>query len=170
MEDFLQVGVNTATHGIRGEVKVFPTTDDPERFLDLETVYLDTGREKKLLTISSVKFFKQFVILKFKEFDNINDVEPFRKKCLLVTRDQAVRLEEDEYFIADLIGLRVITDEDKVLGELTDVLETGANDVYQVTDENGKEILLPAIKDCILSVDLEKGEMKVHILEGLLDL
>ncbi|MBR9938854.1 ribosome maturation factor RimM [Lachnospiraceae bacterium Marseille-Q4251] len=170
MEDFLQVGVITATHGIRGEVKVFPTTDDPERFLDLETVYLDTGREKKLLTISSVKFFKQFVILKFKEFDNINDVEPFRKKSLLVTREQAVPLEEDEYFIADLIGLRVITDEDKVLGELTDVLETGANDVYQVTDENGKEILLPAIKDCILSVDLEKGEMKVHILEGLLDL
>ena len=170
MEDFLQVGVITATHGIRGEVKVFPTTDDPERFLDLETVYLDTGREKKLLTISSVKFFKQFVILKFKEFDNIKDVEPFRKKSLLVTREQAVPLEEDEYFIADLIGLRVITDEDKVLGELTDVLETGANDVYQVTDENGKEILLPAIKDCILSVDLEKGEMKVHILEGLLDL
>lgn len=170
MEDFLQVGVITATHGIRGEVKVFPTTDDPERFLDLETVYLDTGREKKLLTISSVKFFKQFVILKFKEFDNINDVEPFRKKSLLVTREQAVPLEEDEYFIADLICLRVITDEDKVLGELTDVLETGANDVYQVTDENGKEILLPAIKDCILSVDLEKGEMKVHILEGLLDL
>ena len=170
MEDFLQVGVITATHGIRGEVKVFPTTDDPERFLDLETVYLDTGREKKLLTISSVKFFKQFVILKFKEFDNINDVEPFRKKSLLVTREQAVPLEEDEYFIADLIGLRVITDEDKVLGELTDVLETGANDVYQVTDENGKEILLPAIKDCILSVYLEKGEMKVHILEGLLDL
>ena len=154
MEDFLQVGVITATHGIRGEVKVFPTTDDPERFLDLETVYLDTGREKKLLTISSVKFFKQFVILKFKEFDNINDVEPFRKKSLLVTRDQAVPMEEDEYFIAVLIGLRVITDEDKVLGELTDVLETGANDVYKVTDENGKEILLPAIKDCILSVDL----------------
>ena len=170
MEDFLQVGVITATHGIRGEVKVFPTTDDPERFLDLETVYLDTGREKKLLTISSVKFFKQFVILKFKEFDNINDVEPFRKKSLLVTRDQAVPLEEDEYFIADLIGLTVITDEDKILGKLTDVLETGANDVYQVTDETGKEILLPAIRDCILSVDLEKGEMKVHILEGLLDL
>ena len=86
MEDFLQVGVITATHGIRGEVKVFPTTDDPERFLDLETVYLDTGREKKLLTISSVKFFKQFVILKFKEFDNINDVEPFRKKMNILSQ------------------------------------------------------------------------------------
>lgn len=170
MEDFLQVGVITATHGIRGEVKVFPTTDDPERFLDLETIYLDLGREKKLLNISGVKFFKQFVILKFREFDNINDVEPFRKKSLLVTREQAVPLEEGEYFIADLIGLTVITDENRELGKLTDVLKTGANDVYQVTDENGKEILLPAIKDCILSVDLGQGEMKVHILEGLLDL
>ena len=170
MEDFLQVGVITATHGIRGEVKVFPTTDDPERFLDLKTIYLDTGREKMLLHISRVKFFKQFVILKFKEFDNINEVEPFRKKSLLVTREQAVPLEEDEYFIADLIGLQVVTDEGELLGELTDVLETGANDVYQVTDKNGKELLLPAIKDCILSVDLEKGEMEVHVLEGLLDL
>ena len=162
MEDFLQVGVITATHGIRGEVKVFPTTDDPERFLDLKTIYLDTGREKMLLHISGVKFFK--------EFDNINEVEPFRKKSLLVTREQAVPLEEDEYFIADLIGLQVVTDEGELLGELTDVLETGANDVYQVTDKNGKELLLPAIKDCILSVDLEKGEMEVHVLEGLLDL
>ncbi len=170
MEDFLQVGVITATHGIRGEVKVFPTTDDPERFLDLKTIYLDTGREKMLLHISGVKFFKQFVILKFKEFDNINEVEPFRKKSLLVTREQAVPLEEDEYFIADLIGLQVVTDGGELLGELTDVLETGANDVYQVTDKNGKELLLPAIKDCILSVDLEKGEMEVHVLEGLLDL
>lgn len=170
MEDFLQVGVITATHGIRGEVKVFPTTDDPERFLDLKTIYLDTGGEKMLLHISGVKFFKQFVILKFKEFDNINEVEPFRKKSLLVTREQAVPLEEDEYFIADLIGLQVVTDEGELLGELTDVLETGANDVYQVTDKNGKELLLPAIKDCILSVDLEKGEMEVHVLEGLLDL
>ena len=170
MEQFLQVGAITSTHGIRGEVKVFPTTDDPARFKKLKKVILDTGKRQIDMEIQSVRFFKQFVILKFKEFDNINDVEPFRKKCLLVTRDQAVPLEEDEYFIADLIGLRVITDEDKVLGELTDVLETGANDVYQVTDENGKEILLPAIKDCILSVDLEKGEMKVHILEGLLDL
>ena len=170
MENILQVGIISSTHGIRGEVKVFPTTDDVNRFKKLKEVLLDTGKETLPLTIEGVKFFKQFVILKFKEFDNINDVEPFRKKCLLVTRDQAVPLEEDEYFIADLIGLRVITDEDKVLGELTDVLETGANDVYQVTDENGKEILLPAIKDCILSVDLEKGEMKVHILEGLLDL
>lgn len=170
MEDFLQVGVITSTHGIRGEVKVFPTTDDPERFLDLKEVLLDTGRERVALTVSNVKFFKQFVILKFKGYDDINLVEPFRKKSLWVTRENAVPLEEDEYFIADLIGLRVVTEEGEELGTVTDVLETGANDVYQVTDEGGKEILLPAIKDCILSVNLEQGEMKVHVLKGLLDL
>ena len=153
MEEFLQVGAIANTHGIAGEVKVFPTTDDPERFKTLKHVLLDTGREKKPLEIQGVKFFKQFVILKFKGIDNINDIERYKRCPLLVERKDAVALEEDEYFIADLIGLRVITDEDKVLGELTDVLETGANDVYQVTDENGKEILLPAIKDCILSVD-----------------
>ena len=170
MEEFLQVGVISSTHGIAGEVKVFPTTDDVKRFKKLKEVILDTGKERMTLHICQVKFFKQMVILKFKEFQNINEVERFRGKSLYVTRENAVKLQKDEYFIADLIGLRVITDEDKVLGELTDVLETGANDVYQVTDENGKEILLPAIKDCILSVDLEKGEMKGHILEGLLDL
>ena len=169
MEDFLQVGVITATHGIRGEVKVFPTTDDPERFLDLETVYLDTGREKKLLTISSVKFFKQFVILKFKGIDDINDIERYRGKSLYVTRENAVKLKKDEYFIADLIGLFVENEDGSFQGTLKDVLETGANDVYIVTDQNtGKEVLIPAIKDCILQVDVEQGFMKVHLLDGLL--
>lgn len=170
MENCLQVGVITSTHGIRGEVKVFPTTDAPERFLDLKEILLDTGKEKIPLTISGVKFFKQFVILKFKGYEDINLVEPFRKKTLWVTRENAVPLEEDEYFIADLMGLTVITDEGELLGHVTDVLETGANDVYQVTSGDGKEILLPAIKDCILSVDLEKGEMAVHVMKGLMDL
>ena len=170
MEQLLQVGVISSTHGIRGEVKVFPTTDDPDRFRKLKQVILDTGREQKGLEIEGVKFFKQFVILKFKGIDNINDIEKYKGKSLYVTREHAVKLKKDEYFIADLIGLQVVTDEGELLGELTDVLETGANDVYQVTDKNGKELLLPAIKDCILSVDLEKGEMEVHVLEGLLDL
>ena len=169
MEDFLQVGVITATHGIRGEVKVFPTTDDPERFLDLKTIYLDTGGEKMLLHISGVKFFKQFVILKFKEFDNINEVEPFRKKSLLVTREQAVPLEEDEYFIADLIGVKVLDEQEQELGTLEDVIETGANDVYQIRLKDGRQLLLPAIKECVLDVDVEAGRMKIHILDGLLE-
>ena len=170
MENLLRVGVITSTHGVRGEVKVFPTTDDMNRFKKLKNVILDTGKEKKTLNIESVKFFKNMVILKFKGFDNINDVEMWRQKDLLVTRDQAVKLNPDENFIVDLIGLNVLTDEGETLGVMKDVLQTGANDVYIVKTAAGKEVLLPAIKDCILNVDLEKGEMLVHILPGLLDL
>ena len=170
MESLLRVGVITSTHGVRGEVKVFPTTDDMNRFKKLKTVILDTGKEQKTLNIESVKFFKNMVILKFKGFDNINDVEMWRQKDLLITRDQAVKLSPDENFIVDLIGLTVMTDEGEKLGVMKDVLQTGANDVYIVKMADGKEVLLPAIKDCILNVDLEKGEMLVHVLDGLLDL
>ena len=170
MENLLRVGVITSTHGVRGEVKVFPTTDDMNRFKKLKTVILDTGKEKKNLQIEHVKFFKNMAILKFKGFDNINDVELWRQKDLLITREQAVKLSPDENFIVDLIGLTVVTDEGESLGEMVDVLQTGANDVYVVKAASGKEILLPAIKDCILNVDLEKGEMLVHVLDGLLDL
>ena len=170
MENLLRVGVITSTHGVRGEVKVFPTTDDMNRFKKLKTVILDTGKEKKTLHVESVKFFKNMVILKFKGFDNINDVEMWRQKDLLITRDQAVKLSPDENFIVDLIGLTVMTDEGEKLGVMQDVLQTGANDVYIVKMVSGKEVLLPAIKECILNVDLEKGEMLVHVLDGLLDL
>ena len=170
MENLLRVGVITSTHGVRGEVKVFPTTDDMNRFKKLKTVILDTGKEHKTLNIEQVKFFKNMVILKFKGLDNINDVEMWRQKDLLITRGQAVKLSPDENFIVDLIGLAVVTDEGENLGELKDVLQTGANDVYIVKTAAGKEVLLPAIKDCILNVDLEKGEMLVHVLPGLLDL
>ena len=169
MENRLQVGIITSTHGVRGEVKVYPTTDDPSRFKRLKEVILDTGKEERILTIESVKFFKQFVILKFKEFDNINDVEKYRQKSLYVDRKNAVRLKKDEYFIADLIGSKVLDEEDKPVGVLKHVMETGANDVYVIEMTDGKELLLPAIKQCILNVDVEAGIIKVHILEGLLD-
>ena len=154
MEQMLRVGVITSTHGVRGEVKVFPTTDDAKRFKTLKKVILD-GREPLELSIEQVKFFKNMVILKFKGYDNINDVETWRQRDLLITRDQAVELKEDEYFITDLIGLTVVNEEEVVLGRVKDVLETGANDVYVVELTGGKELLLPAIKDCILNVDLE---------------
>ncbi|MGN0515237.1 MAG: ribosome maturation factor RimM [Lachnospiraceae bacterium] len=170
MEDFLRVGVITTTHGIAGEVKVFPTTDDAARFKKLKTVIVDMGREKIELNIASVKFFKNLVILKFKEFNNINDVEKFVKKDLLITRDNAVPLGENENFICDLIGLSVITDDGIELGKLTDVLQTGANDVYVVTGNNGREILIPAIRQCILNVDIESKCMTVHLLEGLIEI
>ena len=169
MEQMLRVGVITSTHGVRGEVKVFPTTDDAKRFKTLKKVFLD-GREPLELSIEQVKFFKNMVILKFKGYDNINDVETWRQRDLLITRDQAVELKEDEYFITDLIGLTVVNEEEAVLGRVKDVMETGANDVYEVELTGGKELLLPAIKDCILNVDLEGGRMKVHVLDGLMDL
>ena len=169
MEQFLRVGVISSTHGIRGEVKVYPTTDDPERFLDLDEVILDTGREHKILEIEGVKFFKNQVILKFKGYDNINDIEKYLKKDLLVDREHAVELGENENFIADLIDMEVVTDEGKVLGTLTDVIETGANDVYAVKTPEGKGILLPAIRDCILDVNVDEKRMTVHVMEGLLD-
>ena len=170
MEDLLQVGIITSTHGVRGEVKVYPTTDDPRRFRRLKEVVLDTGREKLNLEIEGVKFFKQFVILKFKGLDNINDIEKYRQKSLYVTRKNAVRLQRDEYFIADLIGLKVQDEDGTELGTVKDVIETGANDVYEVEMPDGRSLLLPAIKQCILNVDVENGMMQVHVLEGLLDL
>ena len=150
MEDLLQVGVITTTHGVRGEVKVFPTTDDPARFKKLKNVILDTGKEKLELEIAGVKFFKNMVIY--------------------VTRENAVKLKKEEYFIADLIGMKVSTDEGEELGTLSDVMQTGANDVYVISMTDGEEVLIPAIRDCIRDVDVEQGQMCVHLLPGLLDI
>ena len=167
MENLLQVGVITTTHGVRGEVKVFPTTDDAARFKKLKQVILDTGKENLTLEIAGVKFFKNMVILKFKGYDNINDVERFRKKSLYVTRENAVKLKKNEYFIADLIGIQVVSDEGEELGTISDVLQTGANDVYVVSKDGAKDLLIPAIHACIQNVDVAAGQMKVHLLPGL---
>lgn len=167
MEKFLQVGVISSTHGIRGEVKVFPTTDDPARFKKLKKVLLDTGKERLELEIQSVKFFKQFVIVKFRGIDNINDIEKYKGKSLMVPREDAVQLEEDEYYIADLIGMEVYTDGGR-FGTLKDVMETGANEVYIIDSDEHGEVLVPAIHDCILDVDVEKQTMKIRLMDGLI--
>jgi len=167
MEQFLQVGIISSTHGIRGEVKVFPTTDDAVRFKKLKKVILNAGKEQIPLEIENVKFFKQFVILKFKGIDNINDIEKYKGKSLFVDRENAVKLEKDEYYIADLIGMQVFTEEGR-LGVLKDVLETGANEVYVVDSDKYGEVLIPAIQQCILDVNVEEQTMKVYLLEGLI--
>ena len=159
MEDLLRVGVITQTHGIRGEVKVFPTTDDPMRFKKLKACVIQLKRETVQLEVQSVK-----------GYDNINDIEQFVKKDLMVTRDNAVKCEPGEYFICDLIGLKVVTDDGKELGTLTEVLETGANNVYEVTTTNGKQVLIPVIDECILAHDMEAKTVTVHLLDGLLEL
>ena len=171
MEQLLRVGVITTTHGIRGEVKVFPTTDDIHRFDDLDEVILQNKREQLTLHVEHVKYFKNIVIVKFKEYNNINDVEMFRKCDLFVTRENAVPLEEGEYFICDIIGAQVKNEEDgKVIGKVKDVLETGANVVFSIESNEGKELLFPSIPECIKKVDVEKMEVIAHVMPGLMEL
>ena len=171
MDDLFRVGVIANTHGVRGEVKVFPTTDAPERFKVIKTVILDAKREKITLEIQSAKFFKNLVIVKFKGIDNINDIEKYKGCDLYVTRENATPLNEGEYYIADLIDMLVVDEEGNELGILDDVLQTGANDVFVVKlKESGKELLLPNIPSCVLNVDLYDRKVTVHVLDGLYDL
>lgn len=167
MEDYLQVGVVSSTHGIRGEVKVFPTTDDAERFKKLKNVFAETKHGLEALEIANVRFFKNMVILKFKGIDNINDVEKYKSCPLLVTRENAVELKPGEYFLCDLMGLSVYEENGNYLGTIKEILRTGANDVYVVQKEKEKEVLIPNIKDCIIDVALDEQRMTVHLLEGL---
>jgi 16S rRNA processing protein RimM len=135
----------------------------------LKEVLLDTGRERRKMEIASCRFQKNLVILKFKGIDNINDVEQYKKCDLYVSRKNAVKLEENENFIADLIGLKVVLEDGTEFGTMKDVILTGANDVYVVETTEGDEVLLPAIRECILDVNLEEEVMTVHIMKGLLD-
>ncbi|MBQ1849739.1 MAG: 16S rRNA processing protein RimM [Lachnospiraceae bacterium] len=171
METRFQVGVISSPHGVAGEVNVYPTTDDPKRFRRLKEVIMVQGKTEKVVEIEGVKFFKQMVILKLKGYDDRDSVEKLRTCPLYVPREKAVRLQKDEYFIADLIGIKVLDadKDDAQLGVLEDVLSTGANDVYVVRMADGKEVLIPAIKQCILEVNVEEGFVKVHVLDGLLD-
>ena len=168
MDDYLKVGVITSTHGIKGEVKVFPTTDDVKRFDILKDVLLDTGKEYIPLEIERVRYFKNLVIVKFKKIDNINDIEKYKGKDLLVTRENAVELKENEYFIYDLIDSKVFTEDGNELGILTEVLTTAANDVFVVKTEDNKEILLPFIEECILDVDISNKKVTAHLMDGLI--
>ncbi len=167
MEELLQVGAVTSTHGLRGEVKVYPTTDEPSRFKKLKEVIADAGGRQVTLKITQTRFFKQMVIIRFAGIDTIEEAEKYKGAKLYVDREHALSLAEDEYFYADLEGLTVRTEEGELLGVIRDILQTGANDVYIIRQENKKDLLIPAIKDCIRQVDLEHGTMTVHLLPGL---
>ena len=167
MQDKFQVGAIASVHGIKGEVKVFPTTDEPTKFKKLKSVILKTEKEEREIALQSVRFFKNMVIVKFQGIESPEDAQKYRGATLWIAREQAVPLRENEYYRADLIGLTVVTEDGEELGILTDVLETGANDVYEVTLSDKKTALFPAIRDCIREVDVEKGYIKVHVMEGL---
>lgn len=167
----LRVGVIIKPHGIKGEVKVYPTTDSPLRFNEITHVnIIQQGKELGDHKISGVKYFKDTVILKLKGYDNINDVESLKGAELYIPREEGAELEEGEYYIADIIGMDVVTDNGDRLGSIKDVMETGANDVYVVSTDGGRELLIPAIKQCIINTDIEKNVMTVHLIDGLLEL
>lgn len=166
-DDMFRIGVITEPHGVRGEVKVYPTTDEPGRIGKLKVIYMESKGELIPLHPVSSRPQKNLMIVKFEEFQDRDAVERLRKNELFITRDNAVKLRKDEYYISDLIGLKCIDEEGNTVGMLTEVYETGANDVYEITREDDTKILLPAIKQCILDVDIAGGLVKVHVLEGL---
>ncbi len=160
----IQVGAISSTHGLKGEVYIYLTSDDPYRFDNLKEVLLDQGSVKRPLIIEYVKYFKGRPIVKFKGLDKIEDVQKLRGCPLVVRREDAIPLEEGEYFIGDLIGCTVYLEDDTILGELVDVLRTGANDVYIVRKSDGKEILIPVIPECVLEKNPENLRIVVHLL------
>lgn len=173
MEDRFRVGIFTTTHGIKGEIKVYPTTDDISRFKSLKRVILETREGDVPLTVAEARLQKDQVILRFKEITNINEIEKWKGASLFVRREDAIKLPENRYFIADILESRVICDDGRELGILKDVLQTGANDVFVVAgmkDGKPKEYLIPHIKDCVLEVKPEEALIRVHMLDGLEDL
>lgn len=171
MDKYLRVGIVTRPHGTAGEVKVYPTTDDMDRFRELETCYAEgPGGKMQRLTIRSVKKVKNLAVLGFEEINDMDGAESLRGCDLLIPREQGIPLAGNENYIGDLIGLHVVTDDGEELGELTEVMVTAANAVFAVRGSDGREILIPSISECILNVDVEAGCMTVHLLPGLRDL
>lgn len=169
MKDLLRIGVVTKPHGIRGELKVFPTTDDVNRFKKTDEVILITKSGNLTLHVEGVKFFKNIVIVKFKEYNDINEVEQYRDCDVMVTRENALPLEEGQFYFCDVIGAKVVEEDGTPIGTITEVIETGANNVFAIQTEDGKEALFPVIPDCIKNVDTQAGIVTAHVMKGLLD-
>ena len=168
MDKYLELGQIVNTFGIKGQVKVMPFTDDIKKFDKLKEIYIEKKHELKLFQIEKVNYSKNMVILKLKGIETPEEAESLRNSYLKIDRKDAKKLPEGTYYIADLIGLDVYTDENELLGKVDYIYNTGSNDIYVVKDEQGKEILLPAIKDVLKQVDLENGKIIVHIIEGLI--
>lgn len=170
MKEYIKVGTITQPFGIKGETKVYPYVDDPAYFKKLKKVFFEKEGSYEEFGIESVRMALPLVIIKFKGIEAPEEIRKYRQTDLYVLRKDAPALEEGEHYYADLLGMEVTDDTGVYRGKLTDIIETGANDVYEITADDGKSFLLPAIKQCILDIDVEAGTMKIHILEGLLDL
>ena len=166
-KDYLELGQIVNTKGLKGEVKLNSFAEDDSVFETLDKVYLKTKTEIVEKQIERVGYGKNQVILKFKDCDSIDEAETLREMYLLVKRSDLGELPEGVYYIADLLGLDVYTDEGELLGKVDDIYSTGANDIYVVKDDLGKQKLLPGIKEVIQETNLEEGKIIVHLIEGL---
>ncbi len=178
MTKYLEIGQIVNHFGIKGMVKIKPFTDDITRFDKLETIYIETKKQKKEYKIEEVKYHKNMVLMKLEGINTVEEAETLRQSYLLVDREKEEPLEEGVYYIVDLLGLEVYTEEEKLLGKVEDIFNTGSNDIlqgfeesnykYVVKDELGKQILLPGIPEVLKNVDLEKGKITVHLIPGLM--
>jgi 16S rRNA processing protein RimM len=169
IEEYLEVGKIVNTHGLKGEIKVIPLTDDPKRFLKLKKVYIDKVGSIEKVEIEDVKFQKTTVILKLKGIDDLNSAESLKDLFLKVDRQDAIKLPKDSFFVCDLIGCEVFDDMGKSLGILKEVLKTGSNDVYSVGREQEKEILIPALKTVVKEILIKDRKIIVSLPKGLID-
>lgn len=165
--DMLEVGKIVNTHGLKGEVKIVPWTDSPDVFEELEYVTVKLKNEEKKLYISGIKYQKNNIIVKFSQINHIDEAEILKNAVVLAERDMLGELPEGVYYIADLIGLDVCDEEGHIIGCVTDVFSTGANDVYEVKREGQKNLLLPVIDEVVKKVDISAGKITVHMMEGL---
>ena len=168
MQKNLEIGQIVNTFGIKGFVKVNPFVDDISRFDNLKKVFVRSNKNIKELEVEEVKYHKNMVLLKFKGIDRVEDAENFRNSYLEVDRENAVELQEGEYFIVDLLGLNVLTESNELLGKLEDIFNTGSNDIYVVKSEEGKQLLLPAISEVIKEINIKENKIVVHLIEGLI--
>lgn len=168
MEQYFEIGQIVTTNGVKGFVKVKPFTDDIKRFSKLKTVFIVRNKELIEFEIQEVKYLNTMVLLKLKGIDSIEDAEQYRNCYLKIHRKDAVKLPKNSYFIVDLIGCEVYSDEDEYLGNVEDVFSTGSNDVYVVRNEIGKQILIPAISSVIKNIDINAKKIVVKLIEGLL--
>lgn len=167
MEEYFEIGQIVNTSGLKGILKIKPFTDDIKKFSNLKTIYIKTKSGLTEFKIEQVRYVKNMVMLKLAGIDTVEETEKYRNLYIKILRDQEEELEEGSYYVVDILGCKVNTDANQELGKIVDVFQTGSNDVYVVKDEQGKQILLPAIKQVIKNVDIKNKIITVHLLEGL---
>ena len=168
--DLLEVGKIVNTHGLRGEVKVVPWTDYSEVFEDIDFVYVKKKSEYERLDVKGIKYQKNNLIVRFSQITDINMAEKYKNQVIYAEREILGELPEGVYYIADLIGLDIVTEDGEKIGTVSDVFNTGSNDIYEVKREGKKNLLLPVIDDVVLNIDVDGGKITVRMMDGLEDL